>query len=181
MLPPSTAYSPTPIRATTPIREVKETRLQLFLYPPSLPPLFVSRSFLHGFPRCHHPVHPSPLFSQNLPRTQPLSSLFHLSRNPDERVYGITRNKAGFMCILKKCIDIHIFSKFFEISKEWKLSSSWKKSGSIFKSKISLFRVSFILKVLERTHDMNQDCQLLVLKYLITLWMILLVRDSHGS
>jgi len=73
---------------------------------PPFHPLFVSRSFLHGFPRCHHPVHPSP---QNLPRTQPLSSPFHLSRNPDERrVYGITRNKTEFICIPEKCIYTYI-------------------------------------------------------------------------
>lgn len=37
-------------------------------HPPSHP-LFVSRSFLHGFPRCHHPVHPSshPLLSSESP------------------------------------------------------------------------------------------------------------------
>lgn len=116
MLPPSTAYSPTPIRATTPIRGAKETRLQLFLYPFSLlrrrPFLFASRSFLHGLPRCYHPVHPSlsPQPLQNLPRTQPLSSPFHLSRSSDEqRVYGIMRDKAKFICIPEKRIYIYIY------------------------------------------------------------------------
>lgn len=97
MLPPSTAYSPTPIRATTPIYEVKETRLQLFLYPPSHPTslrlsFFLTR--LSALPPSGSSVLPSS--PQNLPRTQPLSSPFRLSRDPDERqVYGINAKQSG--------------------------------------------------------------------------------------
>lgn len=97
MLPPSTAYSPTPIRATTPIYEVKETRLQLFLYPPSHPTSLRLSFFLTRLPA----LPPSgssvlPSSPQNLPRTQPLSSPFRLSRDPDERqVYGINAKQSG--------------------------------------------------------------------------------------
>lgn len=76
---------------------------------PTLPPTSLRLSFfltrLSALPPSGSSV---PLSSpQNLPRTQPLSSPFHLSRNPDERVYGITRNKTEFICISKKYIYIH--------------------------------------------------------------------------
>lgn len=106
MLPPSTAYSPTPIRATTPIYEVKETRLQLFLYPPSPTlPLFVSRSFLHGFPRCHHPVHPSshpPLLRISLELNLFLRHSVCHAILMNDKFMELTRNQAEFVCISEK-------------------------------------------------------------------------------
>lgn len=121
MLPPSTAYSlPNPARATAPTRSRSEGNSSSIILVPTLllspASLFVSRSFLHGLPRYHHPVHPNlfcpylpPLLFSEPPKlkfTLFLSfSLRHvrLPRNSDEqRIYGITEGEAKFICISAK-------------------------------------------------------------------------------
>lgn len=96
MLPPSTAYSPTPHSRNHPYPRSEGNSSSIILVP-TLPSTSLRHSFfltrLSALPPSGSSVPPpSP---RNLPTTQPLSSPFHLSRNPDKRrIYGIKRNKA---------------------------------------------------------------------------------------
>lgn len=92
----------------TPPREPKETRLQLFLHPHRSP-----REFFHLFVSLVASPPDGSLFrhprfyptSTPFSSTAPLYPSFRLSASSDEqRIYGITKGKAEFICIPEKRI-----------------------------------------------------------------------------
>lgn len=74
-----------------------------------LPLRFVSRSFLHGLPRCRHPVHlhPFPLSSDISPATPNLFLRHSICRAEfwwTTSLWNYTTDKAEFICIREKHI-----------------------------------------------------------------------------